>query len=119
MSDIDMTKWKAEGSDIARTVGAFKLLVGHDASADEWSYTVLALGTGYRDGGVCDTVEIDGGWLKTREGAIDSAEQSLAVLLGDALTELGLDGRSYDDGTAVTFNRVVPGERADADSVEN
>jgi hypothetical protein len=57
---------------------------------------------------VCDTVEIDGGWLKTREGAIDSAEQSLAILLGDALTELGLDGRSYDDGTAVTFERKVP-----------
>jgi hypothetical protein len=62
---------------------------------------------------VCDTVEIDGGWLKTREGAIDSAEQSLAILLGDALTELGLDGRSYDDGTAVTFERKVPGGDGD------
>ncbi|WP_375312855.1 hypothetical protein WHZ77_06125 [Bradyrhizobium sp. A5] len=111
MSDIDMTKWKAEGHDISRTVGAFKLLVGHDADADEWSFTVMALGSGYRDGGARKTVEIDGGWVKQRDSAINAAEDSLALLLGDTLTELGLDGRSYNDGTAMTFERVVPGEK--------
>lgn len=109
MTSTNKAAWKAEGSDIGRTVGAFKLLVSHDASADEWSYTVLALGSGYRDGGPCKTVEIDGGWLKDREAAIDAAEDILALILGDTLTELGLDGRSYDDGTAMTFERKVPG----------
>ena len=47
--------------------------------------------------------------LKRREGAMESAKTVLAILLGDTLTELGLDGRSYEDNTAVAFVRVVPG----------
>ncbi|OSJ32537.1 hypothetical protein BSZ19_18465 [Bradyrhizobium japonicum] len=110
MSAFDITKWKPEGNDIARTVGAFKLVVSHDADADEWGYAIMALGSGYRDGGPCQMIEIEGGWLKRRESAMESAEDSLAVVLGDTLTELGIDGRTYDDGVSMTFDRRVPGK---------
>jgi hypothetical protein len=34
----------------------------------------------------------------------------LAVLLGDTLNELGLHGRTDEDGVQMTFDRKVPGE---------
>jgi hypothetical protein len=49
--DINKTEWKPSGHDIARTIGAFRLLVGYEEDSQKWSYAVQALNAGFRDGG--------------------------------------------------------------------